>query len=101
MVRKFKKNTKALILNHASNVTGACFDIKLAKAIAQKHGVKVVLDASQTLGLIQEDYSSFDFVVGTGHKSLGGPTGAGFFYAINPDEISSIIYGGTGKSSLV
>lgn len=65
------------VFAHASNVTGACFDAALLCQLCRQAGVRTVLDASQTAGLIDLRVGA-DVVVASCHKALGSPPGLGF-----------------------
>ncbi|HHW94441.1 MAG TPA: aminotransferase class V-fold PLP-dependent enzyme [Mogibacterium sp.] len=98
-----KENTVAIVMTHASNVTGTMNPIKDVGDICAKHGLKFIVDAAQTAGLVPIDMKSMniDALCFTGHKSLLGPQGIGGF-AIKEDFISKIeplISGGTGSIS--
>lgn len=51
----FRPNTKAVVMTHASNVTGNVFDISRVAAMAREHGCLFILDASQTAGILDLD----------------------------------------------
>ena len=77
--QKLRPSTKAVVCNHASNVTGNVMDLERVKAFCRKHSLMLVVDASQSAGAYPIDLS--DGVVTalcfTGHKSLYGPGGTG------------------------
>ena len=77
--RAIKKNTKLVIVNHASNVIGTVLDIREIGKLCREAGIPFAIDASQSAGKLkidmEEDY--LDVVAFTGHKSLFGPTGIG------------------------
>ncbi len=96
-----RPNTKLIVLNHASNVLGVLSPIKEAAEIAKRHNVSLLVDVAQTAGLFPVDFGqSADYIAGTGHKSLLGPPGMGFLYAKNPDTLSTLYEGGSGRHSL-
>jgi cysteine desulfurase family protein len=101
--RAFKKNTKLVIINHASNVIGTLQPIKEIGAHCQKHGIPFAIDASQSAGKVPIDLEeqNLDIVVFTGHKSLLGPTGIGGLYVREGIEIRITRAGGTGVRSVV
>ena len=70
--------------------------------IAKKYNCKVIIDASQSLGLIDIDLINMqaDFVVFAGHKNMYGPFGIGGFYMRKGEKINPFIAGGTGSDSL-
>jgi len=93
-----KKKAQILVLNHASNVTGAIQPVKEITEEAHKHGCVVLLDAAQTAGVlpIESDKWGVDFVAFSGHKHLLGPMGVGGFYACDPDLLQAFFTGSTG-----
>jgi cysteine desulfurase/selenocysteine lyase len=99
----FKKNTRLVIVNHASNVIGTLQPIKEIGAHCRKHGIPFVIDASQSAGKVPIDLEeqNLDIVVFTGHKSLLGPTGIGGLYVREGIEIRVTRAGGTGVRSAV
>jgi cysteine desulfurase/selenocysteine lyase len=99
----FKKNTRLVIVNHASNVIGTLQPIKEIGAHCRKHGIPFVIDASQSAGKVPIDLEeqNLDIVVFTGHKSLFGPTGIGGLYVREGIEIRVTRAGGTGVRSAV
>ncbi len=72
-----KPNTKAIVITHASNVTGNIIDLDFISAFCKSNNILLILDASQSAGVIKVDSSLADFVIATGHKSLLGPQGTG------------------------
>ena len=100
---KFKKNTKLVIVNHASNVIGTIQPIKEIGKYCRKNGIPFAIDASQSAGIITVDIEELnvDVVAFTGHKSLLGPTGIGGLYVREGIEIRHTRAGGTGVRSAV
>ena len=70
-------DTKYMVVNHGSNVTGNICDIRRVKEICDKNGVGLIADVSQTLGSIPVSADMADVLCFTGHKSLFGPQGTG------------------------
>ena len=77
-----KKNTKAVIITHASNLTGNITDLNRVSAFAKEHNLLLVVDASQTAGILPIDVKKMgiDILCFTGHKGLLGPQGTGGIY---------------------
>lgn len=100
--KAFMSNTKLVVLNHASNVTGSILPIEKFVKVAHQHDVKVLVDVSQTAGFLDVKASEWnvDFAAFTGHKSLLGLPGTGGFYIKNERELNTIIEGGTGVNSI-
>ena len=101
--KKFKKNTKLVIVNHASNVIGTIQPLKKIGKYCNEKGIPFVIDASQSAGKIPVDIEELnvDVVAFTGHKSLLGPTGIGGLYVREGIEIRHTRAGGTGVRSAV
>ena len=102
--RKIKSNTKMIILNHASNVTGTLLPIKEVGLIARNHNLLFLVDAAQTAGAypIDMETEKIDLLAFTGHKSLYGPQGTGGLVIgerIEEKEMTPLKQGGTGSRS--
>jgi cysteine desulfurase family protein len=100
-----KKNTKAIFITHASNVTGTVMPVADIGRIARKRGLVFCVDAAQTAGCcpIDVEAMNIDLLAFTGHKSLFGPSGTGGLYIREGLEkrIEPICVGGTGSRSEV
>lgn len=98
-----RKNTRLMILNHASNVTGTIQPVNEVGEIARRADVLFLVDAAQTAGHLPLDVSSMpvDFLSCPGHKGLLGPLGTGLVYlrAELADQVESLRQGGTGTRS--
>jgi len=98
-----KKNTRAIVVTHASNVTGTLLPIDSLTRLAREREILFVLDAAQTAGCVPIDVvrTGVDILCFTGHKSLLGPQGTGGFYIRKGLEnlLSPLIRGGTGSAS--
>ena len=96
-----KRNTKLVIVNHGSNVSGVVQDIRAIGAVCSESGVPLAIDAAQTAGAFPIDMAAWrvSFVAFTGHKSLLGPTGTGGICVADDAEIASTMWGGTGVRS--
>jgi cysteine desulfurase family protein len=100
----FRPETRAVVMTHASNVTGTVMPIAEIGAITrQRPGVVFCVDAAQTAGALPIDVESMaiDLLAFTGHKSLYGPQGTGGLFIRKGIEsmISPLMYGGTGSRS--
>lgn len=93
-----RENTKAIVCTHGSNLTGNLTDIGRIGAIAKKHGILLIADASQTAGLIPIDVQEMqiDVLCFTGHKGLYGPQGTGGIYVRPGVETKPLKRGGSG-----
>lgn len=95
---KLRPETRLVVCNHASNVTGNVLDLDTVKAFCQRHGLYLVLDVSQSAGQIPIDLSdgSVTAVCFTGHKSLYGPGGTGGLCIRRDAPVRPYITGGDG-----
>jgi len=101
--KSVKKNTKLIVLNHASNVTGTILPVEEAGKISSGYGIPFCVDAAQTAGCVEIDVNrmNIDILCFTGHKGLYGPMGTGGFYLRKGLEgkIDNLMSGGTGSMS--
>lgn len=97
----FRENTKAIVCTHASNLTGNVLDIVRISEIAHAHGALLIVDASQSAGVIPIDMQKMgiDVLCFTGHKGLMGPQGTGGLCLRPGVEIRPLLRGGTGVHS--
>jgi len=98
----FKQNTRAVVMTHASNVCGKILPIYDILEMCKARGVKLIIDAAQTAGVVEIDMAKgIDALTFTAHKGLLGPQGLGGFI-VRDDlaaDIDPIITGGTGSAS--
>lgn len=97
-------DTKFIICTMASNVTGALTDIRGIEQICKRHGIRLIVDASQYLGHLPLNLSrhdGIDILCAPGHKGLFGIQGSGFIlFASGTEEIDTLTEGGSGSNSL-
>jgi cysteine desulfurase family protein len=100
-----RKNTKAIFITQASNVTGTVMPVDDIGRIAREHGLVFCVDAAQTAGCypIDVEAMNIDLLVFTGHKSLFGPSGTGGLYIREglENKIGPLCVGRTGSRSEV
>lgn len=88
-----RPETKLLILNHASNVIGVKAPLEQINNICKENNIPILLDVIQSI--MHEDLEiekwEIDFVAGTGHKTLLGPSGIGFLYVANPKQLPPLM----------
>ena len=96
--KEIRPNTKAIVTTHGSNLTGNLLDIQRIGAIAQKHSITYIVDASQTAGIFDIDVQKMhiDVLCFTGHKGLLGPQGTGGISSWDGVEIRPLLSGGSG-----
>lgn len=98
---EIRKNTKAIIINHASNVLGTIQNIKEIGKIAKENNIIFIVDASQSAGILSIDVQrdNIDLLAFPGHKGLLGPQGTGCLYVKDGIELENFKDGGTGSNS--
>lgn len=96
-----RPNTKALIITHASNLTGNITDLERVGAFAKKHSLLLIVDAAQTAGAVPMDMErmGIDVLCFTGHKGLYGPQGTGGVCVRPGLSIRPLKVGGSGIHS--
>lgn len=96
-----KSNTSAIILTHASNLSGNVTDLAFVSNFAKKHGLLLIVDASQTAGSLPINVvkMGIDILCFTGHKGLFGPQGTGGLYVREGLTLSPLKSGGSGIHS--
>lgn len=101
--KSIKKNTKLIILSHASNVTGSIQNLNDIGSICKQLNIFFIIDSAQSAGVIDVDMIELNAnaVAFTGHKSLLGPQGIGGFVIDDRlnEACSPILSGGTGSLS--
>jgi cysteine desulfurase/selenocysteine lyase len=90
--------TRLVALTHASNVLGAVNDAAALGEAAMGHGAVLLLDASQTAGVVPIDVraAQLDLVAFPGHKGCLGPMGTGALYVRPGLSLRAFREGGTG-----
>jgi cysteine desulfurase family protein len=95
------KDTKLVIVTHASNVTGMIQPIEEYGAVTRRRNLIFMVDAAQTAGKYPIDVqaNNIDLLAFSGHKGLFGPPGTGALYIGNRVNLDSLREGGTGSYS--
>ncbi len=101
IAQAIKPNTKAIVVNHCSNVTGSITDLEEVSKLAHSVGAIIIVDASQSVGLIPIDVKKWDidFLAFTGHKNFFGLPGIGGLYMKETLVLKPLKTGGTGIKS--
>ena len=96
-----KSNTSAIVLTHASNLSGNVTDLAFVSNFAKKYGLLLIVDASQTAGSLPINVvkMGIDILCFTGHKGLFGPQGTGGLYVREGLTLSPLKSGGSGVHS--
>lgn len=99
--RVFARPASLLVIQHASNVTGALQPVEAAAAIAHRAGARVLVDAAQTMGAreVVPEALGADLIAFAGHKGLLGPLGTGALWVSKEVDLPAVREGGTGTRS--
>jgi cysteine desulfurase family protein len=96
-----KADTCAIVMSHASNVTGTVYNLKEVGLFCKKNNLKLIVDGAQTAGLLpinmKENHIAALCI--TGHKSLLGPQGTGALLLNDDFSPFPIVVGGSGSHS--
>jgi cysteine desulfurase family protein len=94
------ERVRLVCLNHISNVTGIILPVEeIARVVKEKSGAFVLVDVSQSAGIVSLGDQNIDLIAGTGHKHLYGPMGIGFLVVKEGMELRPWRVGGTGYRS--
>ena len=98
-----RPETRLVICQHVSNVTGVIQPVADIGRIAQQNGSLFAVDAAQSAGHIPFQLNDFqpDFLACAGHKGLLGPLGTGLLWVApgRESELQPLRQGGTGSRS--
>ncbi len=96
--KEIRPNTRAIVTTHGSNLTGNLLPVGRIGAIAKKHELIYIVDASQTAGVFDIDVQKMhiDILCFTGHKGLLGPQGTGGIYVREGVAVRPLLSGGSG-----
>lgn len=101
--KAFRRNTRAVICTHASNVCPKILPVREIAALCRARDVYFIIDASQSAGIYELSLSDGASVIcAPGHKGLYGPQGSGFcIFADDFDfsRFSPLLFGGNGLNS--
>ncbi len=91
-------NTRLIVVNHVSNVTGATADIEAIGAFAKSRNIPFLTDCAQSAGHKKIDVKkcNVSMLACAGHKGLHGSQGTGFLIFSKDVKIHPIRFGGTG-----
>lgn len=96
-----EKDTRLVVVTHASNVLGTVQPVAEIGAICRAAGVPLLVDAAQSAGIVPIDMKAMNIGVlaFTGHKALMGPMGIGGLCVGEGIQIAHTRAGGTGVES--
>jgi cysteine desulfurase family protein len=91
--------TRAVVCQHASNVTGTIQPIGDVVDVAHDAGALAIVDGAQAVGHLPVDLAALgaDAYAASGHKALLGPQGTGLLYLAPGVDAEELLQGGTGS----
>ena len=100
--RAITPKTRAVVINHASNVLGSLQDLAAIGRVVGESDAVFIVDTCQTAGIVPIDMDGWgiDVLAFTGHKGLFGPMGVGGMIVRDGVEVIPIRVGGTGVDSI-
>ncbi len=98
ILKLIDKNTSVVTLSHVEYATGQRYDLNLFSVAAHKVNALLIIDATQSMGIIPIDLLGIDAMVSSGYKWLRGSFGAAIGY-ISPNLQNSLIPGLLGFRS--
>ena len=89
-----------VVCTHVSNVFGYVLPVYEIAELCKKHGVPLVVDASQSAGVLDINMEKLGaaFVAMPGHKALMGPQGTGILLC--GQQGRPLLHGGSGSDSM-
>lgn len=92
---------RAVVCQHAGNVTGAIQPVADLADVAHAHGALLLVDGAQAGGHLAVDLATLgaDAWACSGHKGLLGPQGVGVLYLAPGCEPAELVAGGTGSGN--
>ena len=95
--------TRAVVLTHASNVSGGVMPVEQVGRLCRERGIFFLVDGAQTVGVLPVDMAAMgiDGLAFPGHKGLLGPQGVGGLAVTDRlwQAMAPLVSGGTGSMS--
>ena len=98
---KINRNTKLIVVNSVSNVTGDVLPVQEIGELAKKHNIFYIVDGAQGGGHINIDIKEMNItaLALACHKGLYGIMGSGALILSDNADVKPIVFGGTGSES--
>ena len=97
-----RKNTRALICTHTSNVCSVTLPVREIGEYCKRKGIIFILDGAQGVGHDKIDMKdmNIDILCLPSHKGLYGPQGCGAMILSDGISPKELLFGGSGVNSL-
>ncbi|MDH3347271.1 MAG: aminotransferase class V-fold PLP-dependent enzyme [Desulfobulbaceae bacterium] len=101
VIKQIGDETRVVVVNHCSNVSGAVTDLAEIGKVTSAKDVVFLVDAAQSAGNIPLNVEEMhiDLLAFTGHKALHGIQGIGGLFIRESVNIKPLKVGGTGVKS--
>ena len=101
ILKKIKPNTRLVVTNMISNVTGELCDIASVSKVCKENDILYLVDGAQSSGHIEINLQDLgvDMFAFAGHKGLLSISGVGGLLVKNLNILQPIMFGGTGTES--
>lgn len=86
IARSVDDKTQAIVVSHVSYMSGSRFDLEELASLAREVGALLIVDATQSLGVVPVEAHLADFVISSTYKWLLGPHGCGVVYVRDPES---------------
>lgn len=99
--RAIRPETYMIVVNNASNVTGAVAPVTRIGSVARRHGLLYLVDGAQSVGYLDVDMHAIgcNYLCFSPHKGLHGTQGLGCLCVNGNPPLSPLRFGGTGSAS--
>lgn len=103
IMNAIRSDTRYIVSTLASNVSGRIVPLDILSRVRQRHGLRVIVDASQVAGHLPIDVGQFpiDALCAPGHKGLYGYMGCGFAFFDKSADVYPHSFGGSGSHSFL
>lgn len=101
ILSKVRKNTRAVVMNHTSNLCPVKIPVREICILCQKYNIAFILDASQSAGHtdINIKRDKINIMCAPAHKGMYGIMGLGFLISDGKYDIGTLTEGGSGYNS--
>lgn len=99
LMDKVDDNTRLVVTSHVSFLSGTRIDYRALYAALRQTGALLLLDATQSLGVIPVHLHHTDFLVSSSYKWLLAPHGIGVL-AANPERLDELVPSALGWRSV-
>lgn len=93
LITAIDSRTRLVVASHVSYLSGARVDPAALREATQKVGAVLVLDATQSLGVLRVNADDADAIVASSYKWMLGPHGIGVLHVADPGPFTACVDG--------